>query len=326
MTGPDRGGPPERVLYVGGWGRSGSTLLDLMLGQVPGFFAAGELRQIWRKGVAENRRCGCGVAFHHCPFWTKVGHEAFGGWDSLDLEEALDLRTRLDRPAALPLLVRSASGGHEVVRYVELLGRLTNAIRSVSGARVIVDSSKTAAHALLLRRIPGSEVRLVHLVRDSRGVVFSWHRGHDRRVASGRTPRRGRTSVASGSGRWLFYNATTPLLRRIGVPYLFLRYEDLVSDPERWLTEVVAHAGGVGDRAALSFMDGHHVTLQPNHIVHGSSGLRFHSGELDLKLDEQWRRDMPGADRAMVTALTLPLLKRFGYPLRTGLGTAGPGR
>ena len=31
------------VLYIGGAGRSGSTVLDLMLGELPGFFAACEI-------------------------------------------------------------------------------------------------------------------------------------------------------------------------------------------------------------------------------------------------------------------------------------------
>jgi hypothetical protein len=48
-----------RVLYIGGWGRSGSTLLDLILGQAPGVFSAGEVREIWQSGLVENRPCGC---------------------------------------------------------------------------------------------------------------------------------------------------------------------------------------------------------------------------------------------------------------------------
>jgi len=64
--------PPDaaiRVLYIGGWGRSGSTLLDLILGQAPGLFSAGEVREIWQSGLAENRLCGCERPFRDCSFW-----------------------------------------------------------------------------------------------------------------------------------------------------------------------------------------------------------------------------------------------------------------
>ena len=46
------------VRYIGGWGRSGSTMLDLMLGQAPGIFSAGEIREIWQSGLVENRPWG----------------------------------------------------------------------------------------------------------------------------------------------------------------------------------------------------------------------------------------------------------------------------
>jgi hypothetical protein len=38
-----------KVLYIDGQGRSGRTLLHNVLGQVEGFFAAGDLREIWKR-------------------------------------------------------------------------------------------------------------------------------------------------------------------------------------------------------------------------------------------------------------------------------------
>ncbi|MGH2812195.1 MAG: hypothetical protein ACRDI1_05730, partial [Actinomycetota bacterium] len=96
--------PPVRVLYIGGAGRSGSTLLDLMLGQLPGFFAAGELKYVWDRGLLRNELCGCGSSFRECPFWTAVGTEAFGGWDALDAAEVSRLATAVDRHACLPVM------------------------------------------------------------------------------------------------------------------------------------------------------------------------------------------------------------------------------
>ena len=43
------------VLYLLGKGRSGSTLLSMALGELDGFFAAGELRFFWRRGLVEDR-------------------------------------------------------------------------------------------------------------------------------------------------------------------------------------------------------------------------------------------------------------------------------
>ena len=61
---------PTVVLYIAGTGRSGSTLLASILGEVEGVFAAGEVRYLWQRGLAERRLCGCGVPVRDCPVWT----------------------------------------------------------------------------------------------------------------------------------------------------------------------------------------------------------------------------------------------------------------
>src|SRR6185503_1960438 len=85
------------VLYIGGCQRSGSTLLDRMLGQAHGHVSAGEITHLWARGLVANDLCGCGDRFADCPFWTEVGSVAFGGWAALDAVETLDLQHRVDR-------------------------------------------------------------------------------------------------------------------------------------------------------------------------------------------------------------------------------------
>jgi len=38
-----------KVVYIGGVGRSGSTLIDLLAGQADGFFSVGEIIWIWQR-------------------------------------------------------------------------------------------------------------------------------------------------------------------------------------------------------------------------------------------------------------------------------------
>jgi len=49
---------------------------------------------------------------------------------------------------------------------------------------------------------------------------------------------------------------------------------------------------------------------------HGLSGnpARFRSGALAIRSDDRWVTEMPATDQAVVTALTLPLLRAYGYP------------
>jgi len=63
---------PTTVLYIAGTGRSGSTVLANLLGEVDGFFAAGEVRFLWQRGLVENRLCGCGAPVSECAVWREV--------------------------------------------------------------------------------------------------------------------------------------------------------------------------------------------------------------------------------------------------------------
>ena len=305
-----------KILYIAGSSRNGGTLLGRMLGELPGFASVGEMRQIWSRGCLQDVPCGCHANFSACPFWTRVGTEAFGGWDGLDLTRTLALREKLDRPTSIPLLVTGAGSPRfkdEVREYVGLLGRLYRGIEGVSGAEAIVDWSKSPSHALLLSKIPGAEVRVVHLVRDSRGVAFSFlrpkrRRGEDRSGKSGRAGEVRKTPIAS-SLHWLFTNALPPLMSGPTRPYMRLRYEDLLANPRRVLEAVIEFAAV--RRSDLPFLNDGKVTLGPSHTV-WANRMRFKQGEITLRQDD-WRTALPGRTRIEVTAMTLPLLWRFGY-------------
>jgi hypothetical protein len=325
VSGGAAGSAPTRVAYVGGWGRSGSTLLDRILGRVSGFVSVGELRMIWRRGLVGNATCGCGSAFRDCPFWTEVGDRAYGGWDRIDVDEVMRLRNSLDRgwttlALASPVLPRSWTA--RLARYEEHLAPLYRAIAETAGASVVVDSSKLPSHAFILRRMPTVDPRVIHLVRDARGVAYSWQKDVVK------DPNTGERMIVyrpwSAALRYDLYNAMTSFLRTAGVPYIRVRYEDLVASPEAIVRDIVGHVWPEG-APDLSFIDGDTVALGVDHIL-GGNPMRFRQGPVEIRRDESWRAKLPAADRAWVSALTAPWLARYGYPVRgDGEATGRPG-
>ena len=316
------GGPaPARVLFIGGCGRSGSTLLDRMLGELPGFVSTGEVRFIWQRGLVENRLCGCGEPFRECPFWRSVGEEAFGGWDALDAEEVVALDRAVNRHRYIPLLLAprlSRSFEARLQRYVDILGALYAAIERVSGGACIVDSTKDPPFAFLLERVPTIDLRIVHLVRDSRGVAFSWTK-QVRRPEKDEVVRFMDTYHPVEMGvRWVVYNACFHLLGRLGVPRLMTRYEEVVASPRREIERMVALAGADVDREAFDFLNGRRVELGVHHTISGNP-MRFQRGAIELAVDEEWRSRLSPVHRRMVSLFTFPLLVRYGY-----LGPARP--
>lgn len=310
-------GGRARVLYVGGIGRSGSTLIERLIGQLPGACAVGELVHLWERGITEGERCGCGLPFRHCPFWQQVGKAAFGGWDQVDVGRVAALRARVDRNRFIPSLAgrRVRPRLRSVLNeYTTYYARLYAAITEVSGCDIVIDSSKHPSLAHCLRWQPDIDLRVLHLVRDSRAVAYSWSRQVRRPDAEGESYMT-RYSPAMAAGQWTAQNAAFHLLARLGCPTMRLRYEDLTAGPEEALHQVTGFAGLTGpDRYPFIGTDGASRWAQLD-TIHSVSGnpMRFTTGKVPISRDDRWRTGMPGAQRRAVTALTLPMLAGYGY-------------
>ncbi len=74
----DAHGTRQRVLFTGGLGRSGSTLVEKLINELPSTFSVGETVHLWERGVRDHERCGCSEAFTDCAHWQAVGVQAFG--------------------------------------------------------------------------------------------------------------------------------------------------------------------------------------------------------------------------------------------------------
>jgi hypothetical protein len=310
------------VLLIGGTGQNGATLLSRLLAAIPGFVAVGELGFLWDRALQGNLPCGCGVPFHACPFWVSVGEAAFGGWERVDPAEAVRLRAavlsrrrHLSLPLALPLMVRpdlSPRYRQSVERYAELIRRVYRGIRAVSGAGIIVDSTKVPGHAFTLWNAGGVNLRVVHLVRDSRGVALSNLKLVPRQSTIDGRRYRGRHAPIRTAARWLWINLAYELLAARGVPVMTVLYEDLARNPRGELARLSAFAGAPVDPGVLEFVRDGEAELPVAHLVAGNR-LRLRSGQVAIRPDEEWRTALSRRQRAAVLAVTAPLLYRYRW-------------
>jgi Sulfotransferase domain len=348
----ERGALP-RVVFIGGSGRSGSTLIERVLDQLPGACSVGETVQIWEQALARGEPCGCGLPLSACPFWSQVGKLAFDGWDELDLDAQIALKVSIDRTRHLPRLALlgrprrppvpagpAPSGsvlpsGHQdrslterADAYARSYAALYGAIGRASGSPVIIDSSKRPMLAFCLRRIPGLDLRVIHVVRDSRAVAYSWTKVVPRPEAAGEAPEAaastgpdpgymGTYSPARTAMRWNILNVAFHILAARGVPTLRVRYEDFVADPAGSLRRMAEFACGP-DAVPPALADGlaaGHADLSVTHTAAGNP-MRFRTGRIEIRRDDDWRSRLPGRDRAVAWLLTAPLLAAYRYRRR----------
>jgi len=319
------------VLYIGGLGRSGSTLVERLAGQLPGACAVGEIVHLWQRGVTEDERCGCGTAFAQCPFWQQAGKTAFGGWDEIDTGRVAALRARVDRNRFIPRLAARPAGtalagtalagtgpagtgpagtgpagtgpagtgpAPALAEYMAYYTRLYAAVAEVSGARLVIDSSKHPAHAMLARA-SAADVTVVHLVRDPRAVAWSHQRAKapPPGATANTTEQHGPMYVAT---RWMVRNS---FIERRVEPDLRVRYEDMVAETSNTTKAIFAAAGldVPPDGAGIE----HLIAGNPNRFDQGRPKV--------LAEDVEWREAQPPSHRRITELIAGRGMRRYDY-------------
>jgi sulfotransferase family protein len=311
---------PTRIVFIVGMARSGTTLLDLLLGRLEGWVASGELRRYWHAESTPRWLCGCGRQLADCEFWRQVRADLRkGGILPEEYPRFLSLQQshlRL-RPAPMARLVVSARGAGDTLsplhRYQLGMSRLYSAVARAAEARVVVDSSKEPPDAYLATWNPAVEVFAVHLVRDPRAVAHSFAK----RVPEPQPDLEymPRANAFGAAIRWnLRHGFCEALLkRRLGQRYMRMRYEDLVRDPAAAVRSIARFAREPDPD--LRFIQNGRVEFEPNHTLSGNP-LRLGQTAIEVHPDDAWRAKLSRRQKVLTTTTTLPLLSRYGYPRR----------
>jgi len=256
-----------RVVYLAGSGHSGSTLLDMILSAHSKIFGIGELYTL-----TMNRDfipvCTCGDSFNECPFWSSVP-PIIKGYD-LDIGRKF-FNLLLNKP----IYYKKDDKFSEVIDkndYVAKRFAIYSKLLDSADASYVFDSSKDINQAEPLLDDPRVNVLLVHLVRDGRGVVWSYMK-------------KNRTFLTA-LRHWLFTNLKIEIVKlRNRNSFVTIRYEDLVRDPEDTIKKILTRLGLSFESKMLRFNECSQHQLSGNR-------MRF-SGSSEIAEDLSWRNDMP---------------------------------
>lgn len=310
----DRRAPLARpaVLFVGGFGRSGSTLVERVIEATPQAVSLGEVVHLWKRGIVEDELCGCGTRFSTCPFWTSVGDRAFGGWSKVDVAEVMALHDAVDRQRRIlrTLRPRTPEARAEILRYTAYYRAVYDAVAEVTGAEVVVDSSKHGSLAVALGNDPQIDLRVLHLVRDSVAVAYSWSKEVSRPETGGKDEMV-RYSTLRASALWTSNNLLVQLARVARTPVHRMRYEDFVRAPSASLSRMWRALALPGEFEPV-IQSGVGIDLERGHSI-GGNPMRFTEGPLVIRPDEAWRTAMAAGPRRTVKLLTAPTRLWMGY-------------
>lgn len=304
--------PPVRVIYIMGAARTGSTLLDVILGGHGQIESLGELSLLPSLGWKENGYCACGQRAADCSFWSRVRREwaARAGTGDVAAYDTLVRRIEYSKSRSFQA-AGSLKAWPPFQAYARQTRALFQAIRAVSGKAAIVDSSKIFVRARALMLVGGIDVRIVHLVRDARGVVWSSKKPFTKDQRAGLIRDVAPRSCWRMSAGWLRANLGAELVRRRAGTGRSVRiqYEELIDHPRRALAEIGRVAGFDLDALGQTVAAGEPVPV--GHVIAGNR-LRM-AGQIKLRRDVEWLSRLASGDRRLCWALTGWLMRRYGY-------------
>lgn len=295
------------IVYIAGETRSGTTLIDRVLGTLPSTSSLCELSYAWQSGFIENNICSCGEKFSDCSFWSAVSGRL--GNDKAIFQRAAELEQRVIRSRYFLNFyfnLYSKQFASDLAEYRGLLGQLIHAIAAETGSTTLIDSSKYPSGPLVLAGIPEVEVSVVHVIRDLRGFVYSMQKGNTNPAYAGKMAVRSPLSSING---WIVRNLFIEMLKR-KFPYQQLIYDTCVEDPERCFARLCSSLP-VFSKNAPNFVEGASIDLPEIHTVSGNPH-RFSNGMTTLRRDNEWQHKMSASHKRLATVLGYPLLKKYG--------------
>lgn len=294
------------VIYISGAGRSGSTLLEGLLAESVGAAPIGEVRLFLGAAYRWKIKCECGEPFADCPFWSAVMHQVLPNSTAEQRQKLESTQRGLITNRSLHRVLRGRSSWslpeQDVASHYD---RFYRSIATIAGSNVLVDSSKSPTYAAFLHSLGSLDLRIIHLVRDSRAVTHSWQRKKEWLASASDAPFAMRTYRPARVAReWVAYNALSDGLRLRVKPSILVRYEDLADNSHKVIDQIIDSIG---------------IPKQPKNSAaqfgHGFLGnpIRFADGPVEVRRDDEWQRQLSDRDRRLATALTLPQLLRYGY-------------
>ncbi|MDN5869962.1 MAG: sulfotransferase [Nitrococcus sp.] len=297
------------MVYILGYGRSGSTLLERLIGAYPDVFSCGELAVLPQVIDSSIAYCACGMLPKECLFWREVISDWQSHVQDFSRTEYITLQLRYERLGILLNPLQSFSiKSKACARYAEYTRTLLEAIANKSGASVLVDSSKHPARAFALQQIPGMEVVVVHLVRDVRGVVYSLGTAYKKSPPDGVERDIKKRNILRSVCAWAITNYFCERVRaRADRSSMLVRYEDYVTNPDVMLPKIIEFVE-ISNMNPIAFGD---KPTKPSHQIAGNRS-RMRSVN-QIAIDETWRTNLSVAIQKGLYLIAWPFMRRYRY-------------
>ncbi len=290
------------LIYIAADSRSGSTLLDLLIGNHSEVFSIGELRRL-HEHFNGNYACTCETLFSTCDFWNAVERRLNNSNESMVTMQTLIPRSATvfhDLGYLLPNFVLRALA-HRIpwlnrdIRIAENNLRVVDAVCEESQSRYLVDSSKVFKFSRLYHLFRPKLCKTIFLIRDGRGVCYS-------RSKDGSSLEAAAKVWSMGQVKFFFLKLIIPRNNKLTV-----YYESLCRDPENEMRRICQFIGIQFEQDCVE------LVKHGKHNICGNP-MRFRTDERQIRLDESWISELTDQQKTRFRQSAAGIINRMlGY-------------
>lgn len=303
---------PPKIIYICGSGRSGSTVLDIILSNQEDSFGVGELNYLHRFINSKSEFCACGSLYESCSFWPDVLKE----WKKRTknenaLEDLQAKQNMFERFKTLPLgFWHFIKKSPDYLSYLKLNEDLYASIAHIAKKDTLIDSSKNPLRAFYLSSSKNLDINTIHLIRDGRGVAYSLSKAYEKDIKKGVQTSLAPKPVWRTALFWCITNLFSHFVSLFkNQNYTRLYYEDFIENAPRVLSKI----GKISNLSYTKVIDklNHDKPFKAGHTVAGNR-LRM-KGSVKLKSSDDWRESFPKSKRLVFSIIAFPFLIFYGY-------------
>lgn len=216
----------KRIVYIIGLGRTGTTLLEVLLSNPDDIFSCGEVNRYPKRG---------GVPPQYAPdsdrflFWQGVKNKM--GYSDAQIEEQRKLHYRYEHHSGFHRWLLGFKS-KDYQQYADFLKKFYETIFQESGSTILTDSSKYPGRGLNMSQLLDYDISYVYIQRDPVGMVRSF----------------AKQDLEQPPKNWfaanLYYFSINVLCqltcKRLAKKHrvVRVRYEDLINEPEKLLQQI----------------------------------------------------------------------------------------
>ncbi len=292
---------PIRILYILGAGRSGSTALATFLGASDDICFLGEMHQ-FHKYLAEEQNNKTSPFLAKNNFWMEVINQL----PEQHKQKARQIdacNSSIEAHSKIPLSYFSLVNKRKEREYLHIQEELFSILQQQADGNYLLDSSKYIGRFLRLGRSPRLQVKGIYLVRDIRGVIWSFQK----KVQTSTPPVR----------TILYYfliNLWGEIVYRTSPKgsMLKIRYEDFMENPTKILQQI-GRFSETDMRPIIDKIKNHSAFSMPTIV--GGNRIKAETN-IYFRKDVEWVDKMPRWQKVAYHLIAWPLNRINGYTIQ----------